>query len=151
MRGEERKAEAGAVPQTDGNGSRSLDPLALLVLQFVLLGYLLLFLNKRREFDAFFVFRGEADAFLIAVSLCVCRDVEPVAALEPLQRHLRRWSPGALQRVPHLLAGEPRLCWTSERNLLLLPGGLSGCVALLSPALSWLGVWERSQDQGNRI
>lgn len=70
--------------------------------------------------------------FLIAVSLCVCRNMEPVAALEPLQRHLRRRHPGALPRVPHLLTCETRLCWLPKGDLLVLARGVSEYVALLS-------------------
>lgn len=45
---EKRKTKSGSfAPDSDGNRSRSLD--ALLVLPFALLGYLLFFLNKRRQ------------------------------------------------------------------------------------------------------
>lgn len=74
----------------------------------------------------------EVDVFLIAVSLCVCRNMEPMAALEPLQRHLWRWHPGALPRVLHLLTCETRLCWLPKRDLLVLAGGVPEYVALLS-------------------
>lgn len=69
-------------------------PLAFAVMLFALFAYLLLFFSKIRQMA---VFKGkEADTFLIAVILCICRSVEPVAALEPMQCHLWRRHPGAL-------------------------------------------------------
>lgn len=70
--------------------------------------------------------------FLITASLCICRNVELVAALEPLQRHLRGWCPGALPRVPHLLASKTRLRWITEGDFLVFAGGVFVYVALLS-------------------
>lgn len=75
------------------------------------------------------------DAFLIAVSFCICRNVEPVAALEPLQRHLRGRRPRALPRVPHVLARKTRLPWTAEGDVFVLAGRVFVYVALLSS--SW--------------
>lgn len=70
--------------------------------------------------------------FLIAVSFCICRNVEPVAALEPVQCHLWGWCPGALPRVPHLLTSKPRLCWITKGDFLVFAGGVLVYVALLS-------------------
>lgn len=120
-----------------GTGAGLWMLLALLVLLFALFGYLLLgFLNKTNGY----VFKGkEADAFLIAVSLCICRNVEPMAAVEPLQRHLWGWRPGALPRVPHLLAGKTRLRWITKGDFLVFAGGVFVYVVLPSPSL-WLRV-----------
>lgn len=77
--------------------------------------------------------------FLTAVTLCVCRNVESMATLEPLQRHLRGWCPGAFPRVPHLLTSKTRLCWISKRDFLVFAGGVFVYVALLSSS-PWLCV-----------
>lgn len=66
------------------------------------------------------------------MSLCVCRNVEPVAALEPVQRHLWGRNPGALPRMPQLLAGKTRLRWIAEGDFPVLAGGVCVYVALLS-------------------
>lgn len=65
------------------------------------------------------------------MGLCVCRNVEPVAALEPVQCHLWGRHPGALPRVPHLLAGKARLRWIAEGDFPVLAGGVRVYVALL--------------------
>lgn len=55
-----------------------------------------------------------------------------MAALEPVQCHLWGWHPGALPRVPQLLASKIRLRWIAEGDFPVLAGGVCVYVALLS-------------------